>query len=80
MAVETRPQLHRDALEYWEAFQVLHVSRANTGFGPGPILLSEIVAYTELMEIPMGEEQRQYMRLIRAMDRAYLDWSQTQHV
>lgn len=74
-----RPGLQDHELPFWDAFNVLHLSRANTGFGPGAIPLSEIVTYAELMQMPIGEEREQFVRLIRAMDAAYLTWAREKH-
>lgn len=71
-AVVSRPQLHPHELPYWDAFNTLHLSRANTGFGPGAIPLSEIVTYAELMEMPTGEVRQEFVAIMRAMDGAYL--------
>lgn len=75
-AVAARPRLRPHELPYWEAFQALQLSRANTGFGPGAIPLSEIVTYAELMQLPAGEERAQFAQIIRAMDGAYLTLQQ----
>lgn len=71
-AVTSRPELHPHELPYWEAFSFLQLSRANTGFGPGAIPLSEVIAYADLMEMPTGESRQLFAELIRAMDGAYL--------
>lgn len=75
-AVAARPGLSAHELPFWDAFNVLHLSRANTGFGPGAIPLSEIVTYAELVQMPIGEEREQFVQLIRAMDGAYLTFAQ----
>lgn len=72
-AIKERPTLDPTERPLWEAFHVLHASRASTGFGPGAIALSEIQAYAELMEIPAGEDRQELMRVIRTIDRTYLD-------
>lgn len=75
-----QPTLTRDELPYWEAFNLLHLSRANSGFGAGAIPLSELMAYLDLMQIPIGEEREHYVRVIRAMDHAYLVQIKEKHV
>lgn len=72
-AIAHQPSLDLVAAFFWEAYHVLALSRTATGFGPGPIPLSEIRSYAELMEIPSGDEQRDLVHLIRRMDVAYLD-------
>ncbi len=71
-AVETRPELDEVESRYWEAFQLLHGSRAHTGFGPGAIPLSEMVVYADLMELH-GDARLDLIQVIRAMDRVYIE-------
>lgn len=77
-AVE-RPVLSPTEQWFWEAYQTLHPSRQNTGFGPGAIPLSEILVYAELMEVPAGESRHELVETIRAMDMAYLAWVSKKH-
>ena len=72
-AVATRPMLDAVEADYWQAFQVLHTTRVNTGFGPSPIALREIESYAELVDMPRGEPRHDLLHLIKAMDRAYLE-------
>lgn len=72
-AVATRPQLDLLEARYWDAFQVLHAGRGSTGFGPAPVLLSEVLAYATIMEIDDPEDRRDLMHIIRAMDRSYIE-------
>lgn len=72
-AVKEQPKLDIVEQFYWEAFIMLHLSRPSTGFGPGPIPLTEIKAFTELMEIPKGDDLYDFVRVVRKMDRAYLE-------
>lgn len=78
-AIAARPGLREHELPFWDAFQTLHLSRANTGFGPGAIPLGEIVTYAELMQIPTGEEREQLVQIVRAMDAAYLEFVRKTH-
>lgn len=71
--MKTRPVLDIVEAQFWEAFHTLHLSRASTGLGPGAIPLSEIRAYADLMQMPPGDVQQEFMRVMRAMDRAYLE-------
>lgn len=73
------PVLSSTEVWFWEAYQTLHPSRPNTGFGPGSIPLSEVLVYAELMEIPAGEARQELVETIRAMDAAYLAWVSKQH-
>jgi hypothetical protein len=77
--LEARPTLQAHELPFWEAFQVLQLSRPNTGFGPGAIPLSEMLVYAELMQMPIGEDREQFVQTIRAMDGAYLTWVRKTH-
>lgn len=69
-----RDQPHLDIAEQWlwVGFQTLHMSRPSTGFGPGPIPLSEIVAYVELMQIAPGDDRQEFMQIMRTLDKTYL--------
>lgn len=78
-AIVERPELEPHELPYWDAFTTLHLSRANTGFGPGAIPLSEIVAFCDLMQIPIGEPRAQLVQTIRAMDAAFIEQARTKH-
>jgi hypothetical protein len=55
-----------------DAFYFLSPSRSLHLGGEGPIPISEILAYLEVMEIPSAERP-EYLRFIREMDNAYLD-------
>lgn len=57
----------------------MHLSRANTGFGPGAIPLSELMVYAELTQMPVGEEREEFVQILRAMDGAYLDYVSHKH-
>lgn len=71
-AVATRPDLDVVEAWYWEAYQLLHASRVQTGFGPGSIPLTEMLAYAEVKG--MSSESRQdFIEVMRAMDRVYLE-------
>lgn len=67
-----QPCLTEEELPFWEAFNLLHLSRPNSGFRASAIPLSEVMSYCELMQIEPGESRELYVRLLRAMDHAYL--------
>lgn len=71
-AVETYPKLDVIEARYWEAFQLLHASRQQTGFGPGAIPLSEMMVYAELMGMNT-EDRLELIQILRAMDRVYIE-------
>lgn len=63
------PVLYDDLADIAEAYSVLSASRP-TGFsGPLPIPLSEVAAYIELYEVA---DRERFVRLVRALDDAYL--------
>ena len=74
-----RPGLHHHERPFWDAFQFLHPSRPNTGFGPGAIPLGELIVYAELMQMPVGGEREQFVSILREMDVAYLTWVREHH-
>ena len=68
-ALRTKPDVHEFLEPYCEAFLVLMPCR-QAGWGLGLIPLSEIRAYVTLFEV---KDVECFVRLIRAMDRAYLE-------
>ena len=72
-ALDRRPELNADLAFAWEAFQILHASRAQ-GFGFGPIPLSEVLAYFEAFAIDDLDEREELLTLIQQLDREYLNW------
>jgi len=72
-ALDRRPELSSDVFFIWEAFQILHASRAQ-GFGFGPIPLSEVLAYFEAFAIDNLDEREELLALIQQLDREYLSW------
>lgn len=74
-----RPSLSEEAVPFWRAFQFLHMSRPNTGFGPGAIPLSEMLGYADLMQLPTGEIREEFAYVLRTLDGAYLDWVREKH-
>ncbi len=63
-----------DVIEHglWQAFQLLHLGRTSSGFGPNPISLSEIHSYMELFDMRSSNERQEFVTIIRALDAAYL--------
>lgn len=57
----------------WDAFVALSGARS-IGLGPEPIPISEIEAYARLMRLDGADEREELVRLVQAMDRAYLAW------
>jgi hypothetical protein len=71
-ALEKRPELTSDIQEYIYAFNILS-SRRSVGFGPNPIMLTEIFSYYDKFQVPYPLEL--FVRLIIEMDTAYLEWA-----
>lgn len=65
------PELLPETAPYWEAWQVLSLSRPS-GFGVGAIPISEIKAYLELYQVDDLDERIRYVRLIQAADGEFL--------
>lgn len=63
----------RRVLFHWSAFSDLSSDR-QVGFGIGPIPWTAIDRYAERRQIDDTDEYDRFLRLIRAMDRAFLDW------
>ncbi len=63
------PELRDDLVPYWVAFNALNLSRTMNGTIP----VSEIAAYLDLTGITDIDERLEWLHLIGAMDRAYLD-------
>jgi hypothetical protein len=65
-SLDARPKLYDDLVLYWEAFNVLQLSRNSMG---GGIPLSEIEVYGRMVGIVNTQE---FAQTIRLMDRIYL--------
>ena len=65
------PELEPALAPYWQAFQDLSPSR-RLGLDIGPIPLSEIWAYLEILGIDETERRHDMVRFIRALDDEYL--------
>lgn len=60
-----------------QAYQTLEEGRTGGMAGPNPIPVAEIEAYCNLAGIVSQPERLKYLRLIRRLDRAYLDhWAE----
>ncbi|MCQ8781723.1 hypothetical protein NPA30_05955 [Aurantimonas sp. CSK15Z-1] len=56
-----------------QAFFDLSASRSLVMGGEGPIPLSEILAYCQMFGVNDVDERGDFLRVIRAMDEAYLE-------
>lgn len=66
-----KPARHPEAgRELWNAFQRLSATRTYHPAGPNPIQPSEILAWCDLMRLPLAPH---HVDIIMAMDRAFLD-------
>ncbi|MFA5408476.1 MAG: hypothetical protein WC343_06865 [Bacilli bacterium] len=75
-ALDEKPALYPDLQLDYEAFWFLSDSRRFTMGGAGPIPISEIHHYAEMFRIPLAQRMS-FLRKIKAMDRAYLKFSQS---
>jgi len=70
--LDRRPLLLQEAYPLWRAFTSLSAGR-QTGMGPCPILLQDIVSYLDLYEIEDPDSRRFYFETVRLMDRVWMD-------
>lgn len=66
------PPLHDGGAPIFAAFLDLAPGRPS-GFGDGPIPLTEIEAYVRLFGHPGCDDAREFLMLIRACDAAFLE-------
>lgn len=62
---------------HWRAFNRLSTDRP-VAFGAGPIPWTAIDRYAERHHLADPDEYERFETLIRAMDRAFLDWNAEQ--
>jgi hypothetical protein len=70
-ALKNKPVLYEDLLPIWDAFLQLNASRQG-GFGPAPILNSEILAWLDIVGYTDAEVRREFYELIRRVDSAWM--------
>ena len=70
-ALQNRPAITQWVIEYWEAFQVLGNSRIPHQGAVGPIPLTEIVAYMDVIYLRDVEERLRMVRMIQSLDKVY---------
>lgn len=73
--LEDGPELEEESGEFWNAFWLLSGSRPAGFSGVAAIPVAEVLAYCQLHDVADGPELH---RMIRAMDRAYIDWNSKQ--
>jgi hypothetical protein len=66
--LNSQPELFPDLLWIWEGFMFLTSSRQFGMASPQPILISEIVAYCELMGINDPDEREEFLHHVQKMD------------
>lgn len=71
-SLQDRPKLSRWVTEYWDAFQRLSSSRTAHQGGIGPIPLSEINAYFDVMNIRDVDDRLTYIKMIQSLDSVYV--------
>lgn len=70
--LDERPELLGHLHEIWDAFEYLNRSRIS-GFGVGPILLTEMESYFRMSKTP-PESYMQYVRYVQSMDSVMIDY------
>jgi hypothetical protein len=72
-ALREKPKLSEDDADYYEAFKSLSGARVYTEVGPQPIPVSEVLAYCEFLNITDQFERQAILRIMQAMDSAYIE-------
>lgn len=70
-ALQNRPVLSQWVIDYWEAFQILGNSRIPQQGGVGPIPLTEISAYMDVVYLRDVDERLRTVRMIQSLDKVY---------
>ena len=71
--LENKPELYSDLKLDFDAFNILSTSRP-VGFSYGAIPISEILAYCNMFGIDDYEERKEFIKRIKILDRAYLNF------
>lgn len=71
-ALLRRPRLRPDVWGYWDGFFTLSDARQHNQTGLLPIQVSEVLAYCDVVGIPRGDPAAKMLRIVQAMDKAYL--------
>jgi hypothetical protein len=72
-ALASQPRLRGECETLYTAYCALSASRDNNGFGASPIKVSEVRAYALMMGLNL-EEGLKLLRVVQAMDGAYLEY------
>lgn len=68
-----KPSLSGDLVGVWGAYNLLNSSRLMTEAGPGPIPLTEIKAYLDIVDIDDVDSRLYVVRIVRTLDNLYLE-------
>jgi hypothetical protein len=68
-----KPTLRPELVGVWGAYTLLSGSRPMTEVGPGPIPLTEIKAYLEILQVEKIESRLYLIRMVKALDDMYLE-------
>lgn len=71
-ALLSRPQLARDLVHYYNAFNILDGRRGGNMAGEQPIKISEMVAYLSASGEDCVESRMKFIRLMSSMDNVTL--------
>lgn len=69
-ALERKPDLRPSLVGFYTAFNMLNLSRDGMG---GGIPITEIIAYLDVYNIWNRDERIEFVEIIKAMDRAFLE-------
>lgn len=70
-AIDNKPELYEDLWFVWHAFNSLNAMR-RVGFGPSPIVVSDVHAWLEIHLVPYTERPCMF-NMITALDRIWMD-------
>lgn len=68
-----RVQLLKKDLPYWEAFHILNSGR-QSGMGPNPLMISEIMALVVTGGIAFIPDRPKYLRLMQKLDATFMEY------
>lgn len=70
-----KPQLRPEYVWYWQHYHFLSEGRQSGHMMMQPLPISEILAYSEMVGIRSHSLRLTFLKVVRAMDSAYRNWS-----